>query len=422
MAKLKRSLSEHRVFLIILALILLYEWIVVGRLQLWHTDVVAYEFHAVDFSMGFGSFILPGAVYQWICGAPDNDSLTVYHTILIFIFFVALAALLERFVLRIEKQNRSVAYILVFLFLTGPLTFSIFVTDLGMPEVYWVYLAALFFLFLAYRPLNLLIAPLCVLALMVNYAAIICYVPFFCILLLYKYAAENDKSAKKILLASFILCVAVSVPAYIYLALSTMKNMNYSFEEYNALMRSRGVTELTYTDSLFYGHYEEDYPADFYVKMAASPFYTEGETLTRLQRLVNFAVFRLNMVGFHLSQRSPLMLLVPLLAIFPVLVLIIRFCVIELKNKNNPPLRRFVFFCMPALFFLSILVAWPLSFDFFKWLDFAFLPLFASFLYVFYTESEKVSSYIKKAVSMFTFPQIALYCSVYAICVLSAYY
>ncbi|MBQ7639289.1 MAG: hypothetical protein IJS90_10355 [Clostridia bacterium] len=422
MIKLKRFFSGRKYFFAVLSAILLYEWVVVGRLQPWKADVVAYEFHALDFSLGFGSFILPGDIYQRICGAVNEKSLTVYSTVLLLVFFVCLALFLEKLVLSVDKKDRRAALTLIFLFLTGPSTFSIFVTDIGMPEVYWVYLAAIFFLFLAYEPLNLLIAPLCVLALLVNYAAIICYVPFFCILLLYKYSVEESKSAKRILMASFILCVCVSIPFYIYIALGTMKNMTLTFEEYNALMRSRGVTELTYTDSLFYGRYEEDYPADFYAKMAANPFYTEGGSLTRLQKLVNFAVFRLNMVGFHFSQRSPLMLLVPFLAILPVAALIFRFCLREIKKKDNMKLRRFVFLCMIALPVLSIAVSWPLSFDFFKWMSFAFLPLFASFLYVLYRESGYVIDYIRSAVKAFSFPQIVLYCSVYAVCVLSAYY
>lgn len=420
--RLKRLLGGNLLFFGVYALILLYAWGVAGRFAPWRADVVAYEFHAVDFSLGFGSFILPGQVYQWICGAPDPGTLSVYHTVLLLLFFAGVAVLLARLLKHVDRQDRRVAGTLVFLFLTGPCTFSIFVTDLGMPEVYWVYLAALFFVCLAYKPLHLLIAPLCVLALLVNYAAIICYVPFFCILLLYKLSVETDKSARRMLLAAFIVCVAVSVVSYGYLAVNTMKNMNYSFEEYNALMRSRGVTELTYTDSLFYGRYEEDYPADFYARMAASPFYTEGDAVTPLQRLVNFAVFRLNMVRFHLAQRNPLMLIVPLTAILPILALIFRFCVTELKNKNNPALRRFVFFCMPTLFFVTVLVSWPLSFDYFKWLNFAFLPLFASFLYVLYREPTYTASYLRRALSAVSFPQTVMYCAVYALCVLSAYY
>ncbi len=422
MAALKRFFCRHGYYFFILAFILLYAFVVVLKCALPQTGVVAYEFHALDLGMGFGSFVLPGQIYQWICGAPAQGTLTAYHTALLLAFFLALAAFLERLILAVKKEDRRVAAVLIFLFLTGPCTFSLFISDLGMPEVYWVFLAAVFFLFLAYRPLNILIAPLCVLALMVNYAAIICYVPFFCILLLYKYETETSKSAKRMLLASFILCVGVSIPFFIYIATGTMKNMNYSFEEFNALMRSRGVTELTYTDSLLYGRYEEDYPADFYARMVASPFYTQGEELTRLQRLVNFAVFRLNMVRLHLSSRSPLMILVPLLAIAPVIVLIFRYCFAELRNRENSRLRRFVFFCMPALFLLTVLVSWPLSFDYLKWTGFAFLPLFASFLYVLYREPEPTAAFVRRAVSAFSFPGIAVYCSVYALCVLSAYY
>ena len=102
--------------------------------------------------------------------------------------------------------------------------------------------------------------------------------------------------------------------------------------------------------------------------------------------------------------------------------LIFRFCFNELKNRNNPGLRRFVFFCMPALFFMTVLVSWPLSFDFFKWLNFAFLPLFASFIYVFYRETAYTAEKIRQYLTAVTYPEIVAYCSVYAICVLSAYY
>ncbi len=421
MERIKRFGAAHRYFFAVFAFLLFYAFAVVGGLTK-DCGVVAMEFHALDFGMGFGSFILPGQIYQWICGAPDPHTLAVYQRILLLAFFAALAALSERVITRAEKKDRRAALTLVFLLLTGPCTFSIYITDLGMPEVYWVYLAALFFLCLAYRPLNWVIAPLCVLALMVNYAAILCVVPFFCILLLYKYTTETGQKNKRMLLGTFFVCVAVSVAAYLYLALRTMPNMKLSFEAFNELMRSRGVTELTYTDSLFYGHYEEDYPPDFYARMVSSPFYTEGETLSALQRLANFAVFRWNMVLLHISRRSPLMLLAPLSVILPVIVLIFRFCFGELKNKSNPALRRFVFFCMPAMFLLCICVAWPLSFDFFKWLNFAFLPLLASFLYVFFREPSQTAAYVRRATSVFSYPLILMYCSVYAFCILSAYY
>ena len=90
MEKLKHFVFGHRYYFVILGLLLLYEWVVVGQLQIWRTGIVAYEFHAVDFSMGFGSFILPGAVYQRICGPINESSLTVYHTVLLLVFFFVL--------------------------------------------------------------------------------------------------------------------------------------------------------------------------------------------------------------------------------------------------------------------------------------------------------------------------------------------
>ena len=420
--KIKRFLFERRYFFGILGFILLYSYGVAGQCAPWVADKTAYEFHSLDFSMGFGSFIWPGQLYQWICGAPDKTTLTVYQTVLLLLFFATLAAFLSRLVKSTPEKDRPAVLVLLVLFLTGPFTFSVFVTDLGFVEVYWIYLSALFFVCLAYKPLNLLIAPLCILALMVNYAAMICYVPFFCILLLYKYVTETSKPAKRMLLATFIVCVAVSVPAFIYLTLYTQKNMNYSFGEFNAIMRARGVKEFSYVDILFYGREIETYPADFYERLTTSAFYTEGENLTLVQSLFNFIEYRSTLVMYAFWYRNPSRVIIPLLMVTPVIALIFRFCSAERKNKENTKLRRFVFFCMPTLFVLCILLSLPVSHDTFKWLDFSFLPLFSSFLYVVYREREKTVAFIRRFVSPFTVPQIAMYTVMYSFCVFSVYY
>ena len=422
MAGVRRFVLAHRYYFCILAFILLYSYVVVGKCAAWQTDLAAFQFHALDFSMGFGSFILPGQIYQWICGAPGIKSLEIYQTVLMLVFFAVLAAFLERLLLCVEKKDRLLAGTLIFFFLTGPFTFSIFVTDLGVLEVYWIYLAAVFFFCLAYRPLNLLIAPLCILALMVNYAAMISCVPFFCILLLYKYVTETDKSAKKMLLATFIVCVAVSVPVFVYLTLYTQKNAVYSFEEFNKIMRARGVKQLSYVNILLYGRDSEDFPAEFYRVMEDSALYTKGTDLTLIQTLLNFIVMRITYVLFSLWYHNPTRAIVPFLVILPIVALIFRFCFRELRNRQNPKLRRFVFFCMPALFCLELFVSLLVSHDTIKWIDYMFLPLFTSFMYVMRREPEKTAAFVRRAVSAFNPTQIAAYGAGYAFFVLWAYY
>ena len=422
MKRIGRFLYGRRYFFGIFAFIVLYSAVVVRQCGPWESYKTSYEFHALDFSLGFGSFLWPGQLYQWICGAPDMKSLTVYHVVLLLALALALALFLERLVKNVEMKDRPAALVLTALFLTGPSTFSVFVTDIGFLESYWVYLSVLFFLCLAYKPLNLLAAPLCVLALMLNYAAMICYVPFFCILLLYKYVTETSKSAKKMLLAAFFVCCAVSIPSFIYLVLYTQKNVTYSFDEFNAILRSRGVKEFFYVDILFYGHEAETYPDAFYETLYNSAFYTQGDSLTLIQKLFNFIEFRSTWVLYSLWFRNPLRVLLPFLTILPVIALIFGFCFAELRNKKNSKLRRFVFFCMPALFCMSIVLSLAVSHDTFKWLHFAFLPLFASFLYVLYREPERVIPFVRSFASPFTAPQIGMYAIMYSFCVFHAYY
>ena len=193
-------------------------------------------------------------------------------------------------------------------------------------------------------------------------------------------------------------------------------------DEFNRIMRARGVKELSYVDLVLYGRDVDDFPAEFYEVMEKSPFYTQGENLTLIQRLFNFVEMRSTYLLFSLWFRNPLRVVLPFLSIIPVLVLIFRFCSAELRNKQNQKLRRFVFFCMPTLFCLILFVTSLVSHDTVKWIDYAYTPLLTSFLYVLYREPEKTAAFVRRAVSAFNPTQIGMYASIYAFFVLWAYY
>ena len=423
MARLKNALYRHRYFLCVFAFILLYEYLAVLECRLPQVGEVAYAFHSIDFSMGFAGYMLPGGVFRALFPDAGRTALVVYETLLLTAFFFALALFLERLLLRTAERDRPACAVLLFLFLTGPCTFSIFVTDLGIQEVYWVFLAGAFFLCLAYRPLQPLAPVLCALALLVNYAAIICYVPFFCIMLLYRLSRETEKRARTVLLVSFCLCVAVSLPLFVWLAGISSSHMKITLDEYNEVLRARDVREFTYVDSLIYGRYETELAPDVTAVAERFPFYRDPtEATTLLGFIVNIAVVRFAVTCARFAGRDPLRNIVPFLLIAPVVIVIFRYCFSQVRDRAAGRLRRFVFFCVPALFFVTLLCAWPVSFDFFKWMCYAFLPLFAAFVYMAYCEGERVFAFLRRALSPVPAPAVLLYASLYGLVVLEAYY
>ncbi len=421
MTKVRAFVFRHRYYFGILGLLLLYAWAVVGLFSVWRVPSVLYQFYALDYGMGFASYLLTGAVYRLFFQTVSPTAIDAFHTVLLILFFSALALFCEKVILRAAAEDRRAVCVVVFLFLTGPFTFAPYVIDLGMQEIFWLFLAVLFFVCLSRPSLYLFSVPLCAAALLVNYAAVISCAPFFCVLLLYRLSMETRKSSKTILLVSFCLSVAVSIGLFFYLAFYGKRNMVFSFEDFNALLRARGATEVYYVDSLLYDAYESGYSEQVAAFKLNCPFYVQGTDLTGVQILMNRILDRVGIVLTSLRDRNPLQIAVPMLAGLPVTALIFRFCFAELKNKANSRLRRFVFFCAPALFVLGIAAAWTVSFDYFKWICFLFVPLFSFFLYVLYQESAHAAAFIKRAVSAFSFPHVLIYCAVYSLCVYSAY-
>ena len=415
---LKKFYLKHKYFFYIFLFIILYEVVVVGKCSGWQVSSMGYSFHALDYSLGFASTILPGAIYHFLFGAIKEPQLSVYVTTLYVALFFLVALFLEKWILSVKEENRNVGWLLIFLFLAGPCTFSVFVTSLGMLEFYWVLFAALFFLFLAYRPLHFLIVPLCVLELLVNYSAILCFVPCFCILILFKLSNERRRSGRVLLLITFVFSVSISIPLSFYLALCVPNNMVYSLNEFKQMMSDRGVT-FTHSIISFLYRTTDTLQNEYLLSLPSASALQDAGGWSYFQTLLK-GMF--SIVRYNFSTRTPLRNLPAYMLVIPLLVPIYSLLVSIIKNRNNSWIKRFSCFCMGALFPFTLIVSIFLSFDYIKWLSFAFLPLFASFLYVLYQEKEIAWSYIRQLYQRISPSLLLLYCSVYAVTVYYAYY
>lgn len=414
---IKKRILDHKYFFGILGFLFFYEFIVVGQCELWRVGQIGYAFHAVDYEFGFASGILPGAIYQFLMGPITEARVSGYLMVLYILFFAVVAFLLEKWIKTVDKKNRNLAWFFMFLFTTGPSTFSVYVTELGILEFYWVLFALLFFLFLSFRPLQFLIVPLCVLELLVNFSAIICIIPFFCILILFKLADEKKKSSRALLLITFVFCVAVAIPTAVYLILCVPKNMVYPYDEFNRIMGSRGVTFPYYLDSLFY-RYRDDFTGELSMVFpnVGSVQYSGGWNYFVYLLRQFFSIVHLD------SARTPLMILGPYLLVIPFVGFMDAVFFAGLKDRRNTGLKRFAYFCMIALFPFTVVCAAFLSFDYYKWLSFAFLPTISAFLFVLYYDKQIVWNYVECIFRTMPDSFLWLYGGVYAIVVFPAYF
>lgn len=422
MRKAKGFILNHRFLFISFGFLLVYNLVITGAGVPWHIDAVSKGYYVLDFSMGFTDRILPGAVYNLFFDDLSDKSLSIYHTVIMIMFFIILSVLVDQAIRSVEIKDQRLYCILFLLLLSGPCTFSLFVHYLGMIEFYWVIFAVVFFLFLAYKPLQFLIVPLCLLVLLVSSVGIVTFVPFFCILMLYKLSLEESKRAKRVLFGSFLLCVCVSIPFALYLLAQSKNNLAISSDELYALLLKKGVVNPDYYEYFLFhrlDHAEnaEGFLNDRFIAEYISIFFDPTNGIKTIVYKLLLQIRAVILLSMH-REWTNLLFISVLTA--PVWFIILQYMIKVLRDRQNSLLKRFSFLCMIGLFVLIIIVGLIMSVEHSKWFSFAFLLLFSCFLYV-YNKEDAAKQYVVNCASKIPVGVTFVYCAVYALTVFSVF-
>ena len=396
MTKIKSLCEKHYYSVFFFLFILVYSCIVPGGLRPWETIEVTRCFHAVNYSMGFCSRFLPGAIYNFIFGAVDETTLNLYLSVLMVVFFFVLSLFLERFILSVDREYRFVAMIVMLFFVTGPATFSIYIKVLGMLDVYWVFAALLFFILLSKKQTWIfLFVPflLCVLTYFVTW---ICYIPFFILIILYKISITDTKKEKVYLWLSLFIAAAGAVIITLYFAVYEKGNLVYTVDEFIDIINSQGIKETAYyTESMYYNIDGTAYTGNIF-----------KELLVRAS---------INFIGFNAFTNIPLYLLVA-----PVVAFIYKFFIKQISVTSNK-LKKFSYVCMMLLFVGTFVFSFAFSTDFVRWLGHAFLPLFTGFIYVLHNEGREAWEYVDVCINKSNIKKVITFLVFYALIVYDPY-
>ena len=414
MTAIKRFFLRHKEFFVVFFGILAYEYIVVlhGAVNVGRS--IGMSFYALDYGMGFVSRILPGAVFRFLTGNADISAANVYHPVLIVLFIILISVLLERFLQKLDGEERKIGIFLAALFLTGPATFAVFMPDNGVLEFHMALAAAVFFVCLAYKTLWVMIIPLCAVVLLINPAAIICWAPFFCILILYRFSLE-EKSKNPVLFTFFILSVAVSLGLFFWLMLNEQSHLKYSFDEFHQLLSDRGVNSFIYPEYYLYKRLD---CADEQLLDAVNAIFAQSMDAFRVHDLTSLLQSLQNTVKTVLrlsTWDSWKKFVKALLILSPVLYMIFRFFAHLLIGEKQNKTKRFCYLCMGLLFFLTLIPGVFMTWDPDRWLAYAFIPLASAFLYVLYCEREKGFGFLARFFSKVSTEQLSVFVICYAV-------
>ncbi|MCR5041353.1 MAG: hypothetical protein K6C36_04540 [Clostridia bacterium] len=379
----KNVLYKNRFAIFFFAYAVVYAVAAVNRFVPWEVDDTAiYSFYAVDYSFGFATKLLPGAIFRFLFrDHADRETATAFMTAVVLVCFALLAVLLQRFMSRMPEKRRSSAFLLVLFFLSGAYSFAIFTKTLGLMDTFWLLFALLFFFFLEHSVLRLLIPLLFALSVLVHNAALICYIPLMSIVLLFRASVEEDRRRR----AGFFVVLALSLAgaAALFVFVSARETeLIVPIDEFHEKLLENGSDSFYYFDYALFGNY------------LGNQYIPEGalDGLSPAMRLIMSAYYRVKLnIGVLFSRGAihPLSFLCGLAVLSPVAVLFGRFHLCRFRASGGF-LRSFCAWAMTLLFPVIVVVAIPFSEDITRWYSHAFIVAFTCVLAVlYYSETDR---------------------------------
>ncbi|MBR0414496.1 MAG: hypothetical protein IJI67_05470 [Clostridia bacterium] len=389
--KKERGWKQHRYFLLFFGYLLIYHIVIVNHLQLWKLNTVTYSGFCVDYSFGFASKLLPGAVFHLLFGKnATQTTATIYSTVLIVLFFAGLSLWLEKFMLRMPEKHRKKALFLLLFFLSGAYTFAIYTKWVGMNDTAWLFIALLYFVCLENKYLRFFIPLLFVLSLFIHFSALVFVLPMFSLLLLYRASVMESKAEKRATFIIFGVCMLCTAATFALLMLNE-SHMILPMEEFHQKLDERGMYDYTYIDySFFHIWHGKQFVPDEVIAMQPS--------LMKFAKLFYYQVKLVYDLFFESPVNGAVMTVGGTLILLPAVVFFERFHLRRLRGQQNA-LERFCTFLMMVQFpFIYILgIVFAISVDMTRYLSHGFVVMFACVLCVLYHEEKAQDALFEQA-------------------------
>ncbi len=406
--------------------IILYNFIIGNNFSFFEADKITYTYHIVDFSVGLCSKLLPGAIFNFLFKEVLPWHVTLVETVLLFIVFAAVSYFIAELICsQTDAEIRKAMVIFSLFMVTGPATFSIFVQELGMLDVYWIYFSLLFFLFISKKYLYFLIPVVYVLSVAIHFSSVISYILLFSIIILYRISKEkNGRLLLIIVLLASVISAAVLMIIFIK---NETGNLKYSLDEFYEYLDSRykmdGNTYYLYYEGSFYRvPYISSYPFE---NMADDVIlHTGGSVPDILVNIINAFWQKIHILyyGYKGFPTLTAHLLHSVILTAPLMAFFMKFWIHKIREeRKNNKLAAFSYFLMLVQFPITAVTGCLCSPDIIRFIAHAFIIQFAFILYVIFTEKEKATKWISDYILKFDKKILLMYLGVYAITLFPVY-
>lgn len=394
-SKLKSIFSAHKYAISILLFMFIYSFVVVNRFSFCQINDITYTYHLVDYSLGLCTKLLPGAIYNVIFPTTSAFVVNIYFTVLYAGFWIVVAFLLEKFIVKFETQDKAATFLVVLLFITGPATFSLHTNGFGMLDTYWIFISVAFLIFIQNRWLKWFVPVFFVLAILIHVSAMVSFVPFFALLVLFQ-ASKNQKGKIGYLLILFI-SVALSVLTFLYFLFNEESNLTVNLEEFHAFISNRNKSEwLDYTKYYDYSLFKVPYLEEYLNNKTIKKLLVNDSGV--LANIINdvWSQFNITFTAYAYLEGYFYTFINNVIITSPIIFLIYKYIFHNFKNTKNNIIRSFAWFCSLFLFPLTFLSGAICSPDINRWFGNGFFMIFTLVIYEIYKSDNNAIKSLNK--------------------------
>ena len=413
------------VFIFFFVYLCLYDYFIVLHTNIPELSGEVLTYHIVDYSFGFCTKLLPGAIFHLFFDSVTKQTVAVYAWVLYVISLALVSFFISKVVSSIEEKGSRVAVLIICIFfVTGPSTINMFATNVGVLDFYWFLFALLFLIFAENKYLKYLVPLLFAAEILVHFGSIICYVIFMGMVMLFKCSAETDKKQKRILFALLVVSVALTLGLFVYFMIFEQSNVTIkSMQEFNDELFARAgenadAIHYKYYDFAFFRDEAVKYP-EFYEQIDMRSLAGYNLSLPLPEKLNDAVNMMLSQVVYTLhseliaESHRGLKLIVYVYGLLLPVVAFVYSIYIKLIKEEKDKLTKLCFILPLIQFPFCSIVGLLNSVDINRWIGESFIIFMGYFLYVVYKRSD-VSELVKTSGKKIDWRLLLSYYFVYA--------
>lgn len=411
-----RPIKNHRVGIACFVFLIAYQCVIVNNGSLWWVNPTSYAFYMFDYSMGFCTKILPGAIYNALVGIYDFRPVTVFVMVFYLPFLAAISFFMEKFSAAAGEKNRNTALVLMFFFLTGPFTIGLFARAFGMLDFYWAFFFAAGLLLLPGKRFKWLL-PVCFVGMIfIHYASLFSYAAVLLLLILLFAAKTDNVTEKRQYYLLFAFCALITAGLAAYFISSETKNVTITLEDLDCLLRKeRGAIYPEYAESSLFRSADKSY---INVTYEGDAYYVDqnASVLSRFLHWILFFVWTSKSFSHPYGE-----LLFPVALALPLAVFLLAILFSFFTARRDRWELRAVALLMILHFFGLIVVSILFTSDTYRWIAHSVTCLFISVMAVLYFEYREGLEKARGLISRIGFPALAIYGVAYALTSIDPY-